>query len=788
MIKYNLLLIYRSFKRDKSSFLINLIGLASGLACALLIYLWVNDELNMDKFHKNDGKLYQVLTTHPSEAGIDTWRTAPVPLVEALKENMPELEYAVGSSPVLNDFTLSFGDLHFSASAKFADKDYFKIFSYDLSQGDRDKVLEDKNAIVISESTALKLFNTTENVLGKTISWQDLDKKREATVTGVFKDITTKSSVRFDFVISFEVFKELLGTNANWGNHHAEVFLLLKDGTDVKSLGRKIAEFFKTKSKESNATLVLQKYSDQYLYNKFENGVQAGGRIEYVRLFSLIAIFIVLIACINFMNLSTAKAFRKMKEVGIKKAIGAQRKALIYQYLGESMSVTILSFFVAVILVFLLLPQFNFITGKSLSLIPDRSLLLGFTVIALFTGILSGSYPALYLSGFNPAVILKGKLSNPAGELFTRKGLVVFQFALSVLLIVAVVVVYKQIEMIQTRNPGFNRENIVQFKIEGKVTENQEVFLSEIKNLPGVVNASSMWGSIIGETGITQGSFNWEGKDPNAVVAFSNLGVNYNMLELLGIGISEGRTFSSNFGDETSKIIINEAGISVMGLKNPVGKIFGLWGKNYEIIGVAKDFNFRSFHEKVKPFFFRLNSLEADKILVKIAAGKERETIDQLQALYKSFNPGFTFNYSFLDDEYQRQYLAEQRISVLSRYFAALAILISCLGLFGLATYTAERRVKEIGIRKVLGAGEFGIVQLLSTDFTRMIIIAIAIALPVSYLIVSRWLEGFAYSIDLKWWYFGGSGVITLLIAWFTIGIQTIKAAIRNPLEALRYE
>jgi ABC-type antimicrobial peptide transport system permease subunit len=788
MFKHNILIIFRNLKRNKSAFFINLIGLSSGLACALLIYLWVNDELKTDKFNKNDKLLYQVLTTHPNEDGIDTWRSGPIPLAPALLEEMPEVKYAVNSSPVQQDFILSNGEQNFDASGIFADENFFKIFSYEFLQGNSGTVLNRKNSVVITEKMALMLFNSTENILGKTISWQNQDKKSDVVITGVLKDIPANSSQQFDFAVSFEVFKEMAGTYATWGNNQAQIYLQLKPGTDVSALGDKIVDFIKTKDNNSSVTLLLQKYSDGYLYNNFKNGNQAGGRIEYVRLFSIIAIFILVIACINFMNMSTAKAFSKIKEVGIKKTIGAKRGSLIFQYLGESLFITFLAFLLASVIVVLFLPQFNEITGKQLSFRPDERSILVSIAVMFFTGLISGAYPALYLSGFRPAVVLKGKLFSSSGESFVRKGLVVFQFVLSMLLIVSVLVVYKQVELIQTKNPGFNRDNIVQFNLKGKLSENPQSFLSEIKKISGVKHAATMWGSIVGQTGITQGSFDWEGKDPNAVVAFSHFGVGDDMLELLGLEMKSGRTFSPDYGNESNKIIINEAGIDVMGLKNPVGKTFNLWGTNYEIIGIAKNFNFRSFHENIKPFFFRYEPEDAEKILVKIDAGREKVTIDAIQKLYKSFNQGYVFNYSFLSDEYQKQYVAEQRISILSKYFAGLAILISCLGLYAMSTFTAERRTKEIGIRKVMGSNEIGVAKLLSGEFTRVVTIAIVIAIPIAYLVTHHWLENFAFKTSLSWGIFALAGLLTIGIALLTVSWQSWRAATRNPVEALRYE
>ena len=732
--------------------------------------------------------LYQVLTNHPNEGGLDTWRVGPIPLAPALLEEMPEVEYAVSASPVKADYLLSNGEQNFDASGFYADENFFNIFSYEFLKGNRSTVLKETNSAVITEKMALVLFNTTDNILGKMISWQRGDTKRDIVITGILKDLPANSSEQFDFAVSFEVFKDLAGSSATWGNHQARIYLLLKPGINISALSNKIADFIETRDSNSNVTLLLQKYSDGYLYNSFENGKQVGGRIEYVRLFSIIAIFILVIACINFMNMSTAKTFRKIKEVGIKKAIGAKRKSLVFQYLSESLVITFLAFLIAIEIVVLFLPQFNEITGKQLSFDLSGRMILAGAVIMLFTGLISGAYPALYLSGFRPAIVLRGKIDNSSGELLIRKGLVVFQFVLSMLLIVSVLVVYKQVEMIQTKNPGFNRDNIVQFNLKGKLSENPQSFLSELRKFSGIEHAATMQGSIVGHTGITQGYFDWEGRDPNADVAFYHLGVGADMLELLGLEMISGRSFSMDYGNENDKIIINEAGIDVMGLKNPVGNTFNLWGKNYEIIGVARNFNFRSFHEGIKPFFFRYNPENIEKILIKIDQGREKESIDYIQKLYKSFNPGYAFSYSFLSDEYQKQYEAEQRISILSKYFAGLAILISCLGLFAMSTFTAERRRKAIGIHKVMGANAIGIVKLLFGEFTRVVALAIGIAIPISFIVTHRWLENFAYKTSLSWWLFVLASLFTLGITFLTVSWQSLRAANKNPVDALIYE
>ncbi len=790
MFRHNLLLIYRNFQRFKSTFLINLIGLSTGLACALLIFLWVNDELSVDKFHENDAQLYQVMELQQQADGLNTQEYTPGLLAESLAEDMPEVKYAAAVAPAawFGDFTLSVGEKNIKAPGQFVGKDFFTIFSYSLLQGEESQVLTDKNAVVISEGLARHLFGTTENVVGKTLDWHILHFTQPAVISGVFANIPANSTAQFDFALPFEAFKEINPSVVSWGNDGPHTFLVLQKGTDITQFNKKIERYIDGRYEQKDyRTLFARPYSEGYLYGTYENGVQAGGRIEYVRLFSIIALFILIIACINFMNLSTAKASRRVKEVGIKKAVGASRSTLIVQYLSESFLMSFLSLLTAIVLVGLLLPQFNIITGKQLSLIFSAPLVVSFLGITLLTGLIAGSYPALYLSGFNPVAVLKGKLNSSVGELWARKGLVVFQFALSVILIVSVWVVYQQIAFVQNRNLGYDKDNLISFPIEGRVAENPETFLTEIKRIPGVANASSMQENVVGNASSTVG-LSWKGKNPDEVVEFQDFSVGYDLIETLGVEMTGGRSFSRAFGSDSSAIIFNEAAIALMGINDPIGTTVNLWGKDRQIIGVVKDFHFESLHEAVKPIFIKLEGDLTMTVIARLEAGKEQETLAQLHSFYQTFNPGYSFDYRFVDADYQALYAAEQRVSTLSKYFAGLAILISCLGLFGLAAFTAERRMKEIGIRKILGASDFSIVRLLSGDFTRMVLVAIVIALPVSYLLAWQWLQGFAYSIPLQWWYFAGAGLTALLIAWFTVGLQTVKAARVNPADCLRDE
>jgi putative ABC transport system permease protein len=778
MLKHYLVIIYRNLSRHKSIFFINLIGLACGLASIFIIYLWVNDERSFDKYHENDARLYQVMTNTDGEKGIETGKETPHILSEVLGQEMPEVEYIATSTPdkFFPAFTLSGNSKKVKGNGKFATRDFFKIFSYRLIQGSSASVLSDKNAIVISESQAQILFGSHVNVVGNTIGWEMTGIKRQCIVTGVFKDVPDNSSEHFDFVLSFEDLKDIMGMGPGWNPEPFSTYLTVKNGVDTDGLGQKLSGYVASKSKLTKRSFFLARFSDNYLYSNYENGRQSGGRIEYAKLFSIIALFILAISCINFMNLSTAKAAKRVKEVGVKKALGVGRRRLILQYLGESVVMSFLSLIIAVILVFLLMPGFNEITQKSIQVNFSLEIIWAVFVITLLTGLLSGSYPALYLSGFKPALILKGKLANSAGEQFTRKGLVVFQFSLSVIFIVSVLVLYKQIEYVQVKNLGFDKNNVIFFE-----SEEKEAFLNEIQSLPGIERASNMIGNIINDKFGRQGGLEWKGKR----IPFQSFGVNYGLIETLGIEISEGRSFAKSFGSNKSEVIINEAAVQAMGLKNPVGTVIKGQGNDTEIIGVVKNFHFQSLHEKIEPVKFRLDDNGASTVVVKMQPGKEREAIRNLEATYKKFHPGMSFEYKFLDSDYQALYASERQVSVLARYFAGLSILISCLGLYGLSAFTAESRLKEIGIRKVLGAGVFGIVRLLSGGFAKTIFISICISLPISYLIAKTWLDNFAFRIELEWWYFYVSALVTITIALITVSFQSGKAALADPVKSL---
>jgi ABC-type antimicrobial peptide transport system permease subunit len=751
----------------------------------------VNHELSIDKFHEEDSQLYQVLYNMETPQGIQTGDQTPVPLAKALLAEIPEVEQAIS----VDDFTswrnregiLSNKEKHIKVQGLHAGQGFFNIFSFPLLHGNKDQVLVDKSRIVIAEELAKNLFNTSENAVGKTLEWSHPGFEGTYTVTGVFAPAANSSMAAFDVIFSIDVLLEKHQGAKEWGQNWSQTFVVLKRETNIADFNGKINSYLREKKgMKSGFPLLVQKYSDRYLYGQYENGIPIAGRMQYVKFFSLIALFILLIACVNFMNLSTAQASLRMKEIGVKKAIGVSRKSLITQYLSESMLLTCLSLVVALIIVVLLLPHFNIITGKELQFILDTREIIVMIGIVLFTGLVSGMYPAFYLSGFKAVHVLKKKLDTSTGELWVRKGLVIFQFSLAIIFIVGFLIINKQIEYTQTKNLGYSKDNVITFQWKGESDKSFETFISGLKNIPGVVNATSMYANILNEVW-EQSAVSWRGEEADKGYMFKSPVVSYDFIETLGIELKEGRSHRREYANERRNIILNEAAVKMMGLENPVGKSIGWEEGKRQIIGVVKDFHYGSLHNKIEPLILRLDPT-GNNILVKIKAGMEKTTLEQLMKYQAQFVPKYPFEFTFLDENYQAMYESESRVAALSNYVAILAILISCLGLFGLASFTAERRRKEIGIRKVLGSSQFGIVTLLSGEFTKMVFLSILIGLPVSYLIASSWLANFADHIDIEWWYFALAGLAALLISWLTVGSQAIKAAKINPIQNLREE
>ena len=781
---YFLKITLRNFLRQKFSSLINIIGLTVGLTCAFFIYLWVQDEYSIDKFHEKDDRLYQVMNLQTYANGESVSSSNPGLLGESLKADFPDIRYSATTTWIYPAL-LSYENTFLRKNGYHAGKDFFNIFTYPLIIGDPNTVLNERTSICISRDLANNFFGSAENAMGKTVRYAE---DRNFTVSGVFENINNKSTYMFDFVLPLQDFLDRAVWANDWANSGPPTYVILQDGVNPQVTSEKIAGYVKSKVADSNQELFLKKYSDQYLQGRYTNGVPDGGRIDYVRLFSVIAIFIMAIACINFMNLSTARASKRAHEVGIRKAIGAGRGGLIRQYIGEAVLISFISMLLSYMLVLMFLPSFNAITDKSiiLSLTPE---LIAISITTVFvTGILAGSYPAFYLSHFRPIQVIKSEIKNSIGEVWARKGLVIFQFTITIMLMVGVVVIHRQTQYLNNKPLGYNRDNVILFSQDGGIPDRRETFFNELKKIPGVVQAGGTSHSLLGNVSSNPG-LEWDGKAPEERVVFERFFVDYDFYETMEFQMAEGRWFSQEFATDSTKMVINEAGAKAMGFsaEEALGQQVQLSeGYQLEIIGVLRDFHYISLHESVEPAYFHLE--DTWNVAVRLEAGREEAALEGIKALYQQFAPGFIFDYAFLDRSYQALYESEKRVGTLSSYFASFAIIISCLGLFGLATFTAERRIKEIGIRKVLGATTSNIAMMLSKDFITLVLVSIIFALPLSYLAMEEWLAQFAYKIDLSVWIFLSAAMTSLMIAWLTVGSQALKAANVNPAKSLKNE
>jgi len=672
---------------------------------------------------------------------------------------------------------------------RFVEKDFLRMFSFKLTKGDPATALARPDAVVISKKLADKYFKGQDPV-GKMIR---IDNTDNVIVTGVLAEIPKSSSLTFDFLMSFEQWRKKNDWAKDWGNNGPRCYVMLAPNTSLDKVNAKIKNYIKTKNKDSNVELFLQNYGESYLYSDWENGKQNGGRIEYVKIFSIVGIIILIIACINFMNLATARSLRRAREIGVRKVVGAGKGQLIGQFIGEALFVSFLAICISLLIVFLLLPAFNTLTEKHLSIdLTDPSFLLILIGLVLVTGFISGSYPALFMSSLKPIVVLKGLLKFRPGATYFRKALVVFQFALSIILILGMIVIYRQIDFIHNKNLGFAKEDLLYIPLEGDLQKTYPTFKDQLLRQPGIKSVTSAQSNPL-EVGSSTSGVRWPGKDTTKLILFSSNPVTYDYIKTMGIQLVSGRDFSTDYGLDTMNYLVNEAAAKKIGYKDPVGKELTMWGDKGMIVGLMKDYHHNSLHVPIEPLILRLHKMSWGgtywgNIIVRTEKGKTKEAIANMEKLYKQFNPGFPFKYYFTDDEIANRYKAEYTVSKLSRYFAFLAIFISCLGLFGLVTFTAEQKTKEIGIRKVLGASVTGIVGMLSKDFLTLVIIAAVIAFPVAWWAMHRWLNDFAYRVNIGWWVFVVAGIVALLIALLTISFQSIKAAVANPVKSLRTE
>lgn len=786
---------WRNLLKNKTFSFINILGLSLGMGCSLVILLWVQDEVAMDRFHQADSRLYRVMGNQQYTGAVNTYASIPGILAENIVKDIPEIQLA---SQMLWEESLLFtvGTTFDKEKGRSVQGDFLKMFSFPLLKGDANTALKRPDGLVISQKMADKYFKG-QDPMGKTVR---IENKDDVIVTGVLAELPAASSLKFDYLVSYDRWLKTNEWAKDWGNNGPRCYVMLAPNASIDKVNGKIKNYIKTKNKDSNVELFLQNYGESYLYSNWESGQQAGGRIEYVKIFSLVAIFILVIACINFMNLATARSVKRAKEVGVRKVVGAYRGSLMGQFIGESMLITVLSLLLSVVLVFLLLPVFNTLTEKHLALnFANPTFVLVLVGLTLLTGLLAGSYPALFMSSLNPVVVLKGVLKFKSSATYFRKGLVVFQFGLSIMLILGMIVVYRQLEFIQTKNLGYERENLLYMPLEGDLQKNFPAFRQELEKQPGVKSVTCAQSDPLEVGSSTQG-VRWPGKDTTQVILFSQNAVSYRYISTMGIKLLDGRDFSIAYGTDTSNYIINEAAARKMGYRDPkagspVGKEMTMWDRKGKIVGLMKDFHHNSLHVAIDPLILRLQrggpndtNTNWGNVLVRTEAGQTKAALAAMEAVFKQFNPNFPFKYFFTDQEFANSYKAENTVSKLSNYFAILAIFISCLGLFGLAAFTAEQRTKEIGIRKVLGASVGSLVGMLSKEFIQLVLIAAVVAFPLAWYFLRGWLEKYPYRIDFEWWYFGVALVAALLIALLTISFQSIRAALMNPVKSLKTE
>jgi len=786
---------WRNLLRDRQFTILNLVGLATGIASALLIWLWIKDEMQIDKYNEKDDRLYQVMHNIQGSNGTETIEYTPGPLATALVREMPDVEAAVSVVPASwfgSEGIIGNVNSRFKARPQFISPDFFKVFSCPLIAGNVQRIFEGERKIAISDKLAAKLFHS-QNAVGQQIRWVHDQFEGTYEVVAVFKSLPPNATEQYDLLMNFELFVTKRPAMLAWNNSDPHTYILMKEHANKARLAVQLKNFLATKDKNAKSELFIRKFSDQYLYDQYSNGKLTGGRVTYVKLFTGIGLFILVLACINFMNLSTARAARRIKDIGIQKTMGATRYRLIAQILIESCITSGIAMGAAFIIAAVTLPIFNHITDKSLSLQITPDLVLAALTIAMFTGVLSGSYPAFYISGFKPVAIMKGPVKSSVAEIWTRKGLTIFQFTLSIFAIATVLIVYRQMQYIQQKKLGYNRNNIIRFEIPMAADSvgfaSSSAFINELKSLSGVLNVSSYYHNLTGSHGSIS-DFDWPGKDPGNNIDFVNLEVGDNFPQTVGIRIKKGRYMNpgtSGFMSPSKEIVFNESAIRAMGLKDPIGKVVRFWDQERTIVGIAEDFHFESLYQKVKPCFFQVYPVMPN-VLVKIRSGAEATTLKLISTKFEKFSKGLPFDYSFLDEDYQAMYKQETRVATLSKYFTGLAVLISCLGLFGLSAFTAQKRQKEIGIRKVVGASVKGIVFLLSKGFLQLIGVAALIALPLVYLSMSAWLNNFVYRTSISPYIFFNTIAAIVLISLATISFQSIKAALASPVNSLRSE
>ncbi|MEP6949360.1 MAG: ABC transporter permease [Ginsengibacter sp.] len=794
MFKNYLRIAWRNLLKNRSSSFINIGGLSVGMAVAMLLGLWIWDELSFNKNFDNYSRIAQVMQNQTFDGVVGSQRSVPYLMGDELKKSYGNDFKYVSMASWTNNHILSFGEKKITKSGNYFEPQITEMLSLKMLQGTR-SALQDNHSIILSSSTANALFGTTDpvNKILKIDNWLTVK------VAGIYQDLPYSSDFKdLTFIAPWQLYIDSSSWNEKytnpWRRNAYQAVVQIADNADMGNVSAKIKDVKLKRVSNADAAfkpvVFLQPMSKWHLYSEFKNGVNTGGRIEFVWLFGVIGIFVLLLACINFMNLSTARSEKRAKEVGIRKAIGSLRGQLIRQFYSESLLVTACAFLLSLLLVQLILPYFNEVADKKMAILWANPLFwISGIVFILFTGFIAGSYPALYLSSFQPVKVLKGTFR--AGRLANvpRKVLVVLQFTISVILIIGTIVVFRQVEFAKDRPVGYERNRLVMIPmITNDIHDHFDVVRSELKNSGTVaeISESSAATTYVGEV---DNGFEWNGKSASVQGNFGAVFVTPDFGKTIDWKLEEGRDFSRDFPTDSSAMIVNETAVKFMGLKHPEGETIKWDGRPYHIIGVVKDMVMESPYEPVFRTVFVLDKGAQNIINIKInASAGTHEALSKIEAVFKKYNPSQQFEYKFIDEEYARKFGDEERIGKLASFFAVLAIFISFLGLFGMASFMAEQRTKEIGVRKVLGASVFNLWRLLSKEFVMLIIISLCIAAPVAYYFMHQWLQNYQYRTEISWWIFAAAGFGALLITLITVSFQAIKAAIANPVKSLRTE
>jgi ABC-type antimicrobial peptide transport system permease subunit len=786
MLRNYLKIAFRNLLRNKAFSIINILGLAIGMASSILIMLWIQNEISYDQFHEKKERIYEAWNKAHFSGKLQCWNTTPKVLARTLEKDLPEVEQAVRVNWA-GDLLFSVGEKRLTVKGNIVDSNFLQVFSFPLKEGNSKLALMDGHSIVLTEKLAKKLFGD-EEAMGKVIK---LDNKDNFTVTGIAKDLPNNTRFNFEYLLPWSYLRAQGNDDENWGNNSTRTYVLLKPNASLASVAPKVRVIKQQYDKDDPKwEMFLYPMSRWRLYSNFKDGFEAGGRIEFVRMFGIIAAFILLIACINFMNLSTARSEKRAKEVGIRKVVGAQKKALVGQFIGESILLAFLAGIIAIIIVQLSLSGFNKLTDKKLFIeYGNINYWLFALLFVLFTGVVAGSYPAFFLSTFQPVRVLKGVFRSSKALVAPRKILVVLQFTFAIILIISTIIVKHQIDFAKDRQAGYDRNNLVYHFLTGDLDKNYELVKNELLS-SGVATSITKTSAPLTQGWSDTWGFQWEGKDPNDKTDFDRFCADENLIQTAGFQLVKGRDLNlKQYPTDSTGVLLNELAVKAMNFKEPLGQIIKDNGIDWHVVGVVNDFILQSPYYPMKPMVIEGSKGWFNVMHIKLnPKNTTAQNLKAAESIFKKYNPEYPFDYKFVDEEYAKKFEDEKRTATLTALFAGLTIFISCLGLFGLAAYMAQNRIKEIGVRRVLGASIVNITTLLSKDFLRLVIISLVIASPVAGFVMHKWLQDYPYRVGIEWWVFAVAGVTAVAIALCTVSFQAIRAATSNPVKNLRTE